>query len=123
VPLIRAVWPGARLLPIEVPAIADAGEMGRRTARWVLDKGLSAVFLASSDLTHYAPAYRFAPVGVGLAALNWAKENDRRLLQRVERFEIEQVVPEARQHLNACGAGAIAAMLAACKEAGARSAR
>jgi hypothetical protein len=123
VPLIRAVWPGARLLPIELPAIAGAPEMGRRVARWVLEKGLRVVFLASSDLTHYGPAYRFAPAGVGLAALNWAKENDRRLLQRVERFEIEQIVPEARQHLNACGAGAIAAMLAACHEAGARSAR
>jgi len=122
-PLVRAAWPAVRLLPIEVPAIENAAEIGRRTARLVLQKGLRAVFLASSDLTHYGPAYRFAPAGVGMAGLNWAKENDRRLLERVARFEIDQIVPEARQHLNACGAGAIAAMLAACVEAGARSAR
>ena len=79
--------------------------------------GLSPVFLASSDLTHYGPSYRFAPVGTGEAALSWAKDNDRRLLRLVENLEIAQVVPEVRDHLNACGGGAIAAMLAACREA------
>ena len=123
VPLIRAVWPNARLLAVEVPAIPDAPEIGRRTARLLLERGVRSVFLASSDLTHYGPAYRFAPAGVGVAALNWAKENDRRLLRLVENLDEGAIVPEARQHLNACGAGAIAAMLAACKEAGATRAR
>jgi AmmeMemoRadiSam system protein B len=123
VPLIRAVWPEAELLPVEVPAIEAAAEIGRRTARLVLGKGHKAVFLASSDLTHYGPSYRFTPAGVGIEALNWAKENDRRLLGRIERFEIDQIVPEVRGHFNACGAGAIAAMMAACRVAGAISAR
>lgn len=122
-PLIRAVWPSARLLPVEVPLIDSAAEIGARTARAVLEKGLRPVFLASSDLTHYGPSYRFAPVGTGEAALNWAKDNDRRLLRLVENLDIAQVVPEVRVHLNACGGGAIAAMLAACREAGATSAR
>jgi MEMO1 family protein len=122
-PLVRAVWPDARLLPIEVPAIDQAPEIGRRAARVVLGKGLRPVFLASSDLTHYGPSYHFAPAGIGEAALRWARENDRRLLRLVEDFDIEQIVPEARGHQNACGAGAIAAMLAACREAGATAAR
>jgi AmmeMemoRadiSam system protein B len=122
-PLIRAVWPGARVLAVEVPVVDTAAEMGRQTARAILDKGLRAVFLASSDLTHYGPGYGFTPAGVGLEALNWAKENDRRLLRLVENFDIGQIVPEVRSHLNACGAGAIAAMLAACQEAGATGAR
>lgn len=117
-PLIRVVWPDAQVLPVEVPVVESAAEMGRRTARLLLDKGHHPVFLASSDLTHYGPSYRFAPAGIGIEALNWAKENDRRLLRRVENFEVDQIVPEVRQNLNACGAGAIAAMLAACKEAG-----
>ena len=76
------------------------------------------MYLASSDLTHYGPSYRFTPAGVGEAALEWAKANDRRLLERVTDLAAEQVVPEARAHANACGAGAIAAMLAACRETG-----
>lgn len=122
-PLVRAVWPDARLLPVEVPAIDEAAAIGRQVARVVLDRGLKPVFLASSDLTHYGPSYHFAPVGTGEAALQWAKENDRRLLGLVEQFDESQIVPEARGYLNACGAGAIAAMLAACREAGATAAR
>ena len=121
-PLIRTVWPQAQILPVEVPVLNDAPEIGRRTARLILEKGLRPVFLASSDLTHYGPSYRFAPAGIGPQGLEWAKQNDRRLLRLVERFDIDQIVPEVRRQLNACGAGAIASVLAACKEAGARSA-
>jgi AmmeMemoRadiSam system protein B len=122
-PLVRAVWPGARLLPVEVPVADGAPEIGRQVARAVLETGARAVFLASSDLTHYGPSYRFAPAGIGPQGLAWAKDNDRRLLRIVENFDIDQVVPEVHGHLNACGGGAIAAMLAACKEAGATNAK
>ena len=120
-PLIREAWPNAALLPIEVPAIDDAVEIGRRTAAHLASGGARAVYLASSDLTHYGPSYRFTPAGVGREALEWAKDNDRRLLDRVTALAAEELVPEARVHANACGPGAIAAMLAACREVGAAS--
>jgi hypothetical protein len=91
-------------------------------AEQILAQGKRAVFLASSDLTHYGPAYRFAPAGVGETALGWAKDNDWRLLDLIERFAIERIVPEVKSRLNACGGGAIAAMLAACQVAGASGA-
>jgi AmmeMemoRadiSam system protein B len=118
-PLIQVAWPGVSVLPIEVPAISRAVEIGVGTAKTLQDAGLSAVYLASSDLTHYGPGYDFTPAGVGLAALQWARGNDRRLLDRVTRLSAEEVVNEARSHLNACGGGAIAAMLGACRVAGA----
>ena len=122
-PLIRAVWPMAKLLPIEVPLIDEAAEIGQCTARAVLSKGMRAVYLASSDLTHYGPSYRFTPAGIGEATLAWARENDRRLLKSVTEFDVERIVPGVREHSNACGGGAIAAMLAATREAGATSAQ
>jgi AmmeMemoRadiSam system protein B len=118
-PLIQVAWPAAQVLPIEVPLISDAVEIGKRTAEEVLRTGRRAVFLASSDLTHYGPLYRFAPAGVGIDGLNWALENDRRLLELVIAMSAERIVPEVRARQNACGGGAIAAMLAACRIAGA----
>jgi AmmeMemoRadiSam system protein B len=118
-PLIQVAWPAAQVLPIEVPLIADAVEIGKRTAQQVLATGSRAVFLASSDLTHYGPLYRFAPAGVGADGLNWARENDRQLLDLVTGMAPEQIVAHVQARQNACGGGAIAAMLAACREAGA----
>ena len=118
-PLIQVAWPEANVLPIEVPAISRATEIGVETAKVLLKSGLSAVFLASSDLTHYGPGYDFAPAGVGLGGLQWARGNDRRVLDLVIRLSAEQVVNETRSHLNACGGGAIAAMLGACRALGA----
>ena len=122
-PLIQHAWPDARLLPVEVPLIDDAVQVGERTARTLKEAGQSAVYLASSDLTHYGPAYHFTPFGVGMDGLKWAKENDRRLLDSVERLESDRIVPEVRDRANACGGGAIAAMLAACQLSGASSAK
>jgi MEMO1 family protein len=122
-PLIQHAWPNARLLPVEVPLIDDAVQVGERTARTLKEAGQSAVYLASSDLTHYGPAYHFTPFGVGMDGLKWAKENDRRLLDSVGRLESDRIVPEVRDRANACGGGAIAAMLAACQLSGASSAK
>jgi AmmeMemoRadiSam system protein B len=122
-PLIQQAWPEAKLLPIEVPATDDAVEVGRRVAELIGSTGARAVYLASSDLTHYGPAYGFTPAGIGPDGLEWAKANDRRLLAQVTDLSADRIVPEAREHLNACGAGAIAAMLSACRVLGATSAR
>jgi len=120
-PLIQVAWPKAQVLPIEVPVIDEAIEIGVATARRIQESGLSAVYLASSDLTHYGPAYEFTVAGDGERALEWAKGNDRRLLTLVTDMRVEQVVPEVRDRMNACGGGAIAAMMAACREHGAKS--
>jgi MEMO1 family protein len=119
-PLLQAAWPSAKLLPIEVPLIDRAVEIGQKTAQQVLVAYENVVFLASSDLTHYGPSYGFAPAGVGATGLDWAMDNDRRLLELLTDMSVERIVPQVRTHRNACGGGAIAAMLAACQVAGAR---
>ena len=122
-PLIQLAWGEALLLPMEVPLAEQAVEMGRQTARQIEKTGVKAVYLASSDLTHYGVSYEFAPAGLGMPGMQWEKDNDRRLLAIVTEFAAERVVREVREHGNACGGGAIAAMLAACREIGAGEAR
>jgi AmmeMemoRadiSam system protein B len=121
-PLLQQAFLGKPVLPIEVAPDDDAPAVGRAVAKVLADLNLSPVFLASSDLTHYGPDYHFTPAGIGAQALDWAMDNDRRVLELVTRLADEYVVPEVHNRFNACGAGAIAAMLAACKAFGATSA-
>ncbi len=118
-PLIQLAWPKAEILPIEVPLVEQAVLIGRQTARTVQASGCRAVYLASSDLTHYGPNYGFTPAGVGLNALRWARDNDQRLLRFITELKPERIVSEVQSRFSACGGGAIAAMLAACLETGA----
>jgi hypothetical protein len=47
------------------------------------------------------------------------RENDRRLIDLALWFESGQIISEAESHSNACGAGAIAATIAAARAMGA----
>lgn len=123
VPLLQLAFPNTPILPIEVPFIDQADQIGLQTAQTLAQANVKALYLASSDFTHYGPDYRFAPVGVGPQAMQWAKDNDQRLLDLIAQLQADQVINEVRQHHNACGPGAIAALLAACRHLGATSAQ
>lgn len=123
VPLLQLAFPNIPILPLEVPPFELAEPIGRQTAQILAQAGLKAIFLASTDFTHYGPNYGFVPAGVGPAAMQWVKDNDKRMLDLIVQLASDKIVPEVRQRYNACGAGAIAAMLAACREMGAKSAQ
>ena len=119
-PMIRRLLENVKILPLMVRPGPWASELGRDTARAALDLGRRVAFLASTDLTHYGPAFRFEPQGRGPAGVRWAKDvNDRRFVDLVRQLEMDAVVPEAAAHRNACGSGAVAATIAAAIEAGA----
>ena len=118
-PFIQHLFPSARILPIAVPPLTEAPEVGHEVARAVRQLGRKAVAVGSSDLTHYGPRYGMAPVGVGERALEWTKQNDARLLDLVAALRAPEVLAEARAHHNACGAGAIAAAIGFAAELGA----
>lgn len=120
VPFLQAIAPQARLLPIMVPVTPDAPAIGRMVAQQARALNRNVMFFASSDLTHYGPRYGFTPEGETTEGLKWAMEvNDRRLLDHILALDAEAIVPETRAHQNACGPGAIAATIAACREVGA----
>lgn len=120
VPLIQHLAPGAKIVPILVPREGQAVALGQAVGRAIRDLEADAVCLGSTDLTHYGPMYGFAPHGMGEKAVRWVRdENDRRMLDLLVRLDAEAVLPEARRNLNACGAGAVAATLAAARTLGA----
>lgn len=120
IPFIKHYLPAARIVPIMVPADDESHEVGALVARVCRAVGDEVLYFGSSDLTHYGPTYDFSPKGIGAAGLGWAKDhNDRRMIEAMLRMDARGVVPEAEAHWNACGAGAIAATIAACTESGA----
>ncbi len=124
VPFVQLAAPRAKLLPVMVPPTETAHEIGAMIAQEARRLARRVAYLGSSDLTHYGPRYGFTPAGDGPEGLSWARDvNDRRMLDLILAFRADEIVPEARAHHNACGAGAIAATVAACRADGADSAR
>lgn len=121
IPFIQVAFPGVAVVPIEVPPAASAGLIGRKTAQAIMSLGLNARYIASTDLTHYGENYQFSPAGSGVSAMQWAKENDQSLIDLMLGFQVDQIVPEAQKKQSACGPGAVAALLAACRENGAQT--
>jgi AmmeMemoRadiSam system protein B len=120
VPIIQHLLPNARLVPVGVQPGPHAPEIGRFCAAAARDSGKSIGFLGSTDLTHYGPAFGFEPHGHGAEGVRWAKEvNDQRFIDLVAGLQADAVVAEASAHGNACGSGAVAALIAAMQESGA----
>ncbi len=120
VPFIQHLLPDARIIPVMTPPAEGAVELGAAVGEICRAGGANVIFLASTDLTHYGPSYGFTPQGVGSDGLRWAKEvNDRRMIDLMLALRSESAVAEAKSNQNACGAGAIAATIAACRTCGA----
>ncbi|MEK6642915.1 MAG: AmmeMemoRadiSam system protein B [Planctomycetota bacterium] len=120
VPFIQHLLPDSLIVPIMVPVNERAAALGTAVGQVCKQSGVDAIFLASTDLTHYGPSYSFAPQGVGPEGLRWAKDvNDRRMIDLILAMREGEAVNEACANWNACGAGAVAATIAACKAIGA----
>jgi AmmeMemoRadiSam system protein B len=114
VPFVKHLFPEAKIVPIMVPAVKWAHEVGDAVARTLNAYGYDALVVGTTDLTHYGPNYGFIPHGIGPKGNTWAAEvNDRRFVELVCRLKTKQVVAEATEHRNACSSGAVAATLAA----------
>ncbi len=118
-PFIQLCWPGAKILPINVPPSALASGIGAQLGSALVELGADTIVIGSTDLTHYGPRYGTTPAGTGKKGIEWANENDRRLLDMVQAMAAEQIVDETTEHLSACGGGAIAAAIAASRTLGA----
>lgn len=119
-PFIKHLLPDVRIVPLMVPPSDRAALLGRAVGNTCKSYGVDVVFVASTDLTHYGPNYGFTPHGVGSKGLAWAKNvNDRRIIDAILGMREQDVVSDAAANQSACGAGAVAACIAASKAYGA----
>lgn len=118
IPLLQVVAPEARILPISVAPSPMAMDVARAVAEAIGDRADEIAIVASTDLSHHGGHFP-APGGRGEIGEQWARENDRRVIDLAEAMDAESVLPETCRHMNACGPGALAAAIAACRALGA----
>lgn len=120
-PFLKKVFPETGIFPIMVPPDDRAAPLGEKIGKILMEEGGAVILLGSSDLTHYGSRFGFTPAGRGAGAVEWVKEqNDRRLIEFALKMRAENVVEEANRSRSACGAGAIAATVAAARTLGAK---
>lgn len=120
VPLVQHLFPNAKIVPIMLPPMGQAAEIGKTVGQVINQSDKQVVCIASTDLTHYGPSYRYSPMGTGPEAIAWAKQsNDQYFIDLALRMEADQIVKTVSLYHNACGPGAVAATLAAATEMGA----
>ena len=118
VPLLQTACPDCKIVPVAVPPTHLAVQIGRTIGQTLAQQAPGACVIGSTDLSHHAGHFP-APGGHGKQGEEWTARNDRRMIDLIEAMEAEKVVPEANERHNACGAGAVAAAVAACTALGA----
>jgi hypothetical protein len=120
VPFIQELFAGAKIVPVLVPPLERAIELGTQIGEIISrQEDKKIVCIGSTDLTHYGPRYGFAPMGTGKNALEWAKKvNDKKFIDLALELKEEELLASAVKDGNACGPGAVAATIAAAKQLG-----
>ncbi len=112
-PFARHYFPEAELLMLGVAATPAALEIGRAVGADVRAFGRRAVFIGSTDLTHYGPSYGFTPRGGGRDAERFVREhNDREYIEHILAHRPEAAFAHAAANASACCPAAVAAAMA-----------
>ncbi len=116
-PFVKYFFPSAKLVPIGAPPTKDMLYIARKIA--FLCGSRCVIAIGSTDLTHYGPNYGFMPAGIGAPALQWSRQNDKRIIEKMLELDPEGVIEEALENHNACCPGAAASAICMVKELGA----
>lgn len=111
-PMLKARFPKAKAAWFRAPNGPEAKRLGSALARYAVERGVRAFALGSTDLTHYGPAYDWAPAGGGAAGRDWAAESDRAVAQAYAQLDAERALALADERRASCSVGAAVAAMA-----------
>ena len=95
-PLIKHLLPDAKVVVIKAPANPDALQLAQAVVMGADTLGRRAVYLGSTDLTHYGPNYGWSPKGLGAGARKWVREeNDRQFVEATCSMEPDEMMQQA----------------------------
>ncbi len=120
-PFVKHFFANTPIIAVHSPSSQRALRLGDAVDTLLQEKGLTAVFVGSADLTHYGPNYGFSPMGSGAAAVKWVKEdNDRSLLNKALAMDAQGLLDDAMLRHNTCSAGPIASVVTSVSRRGAK---
>ncbi len=113
-PLVRYFYPAAEVLLAGVAAAPVSQHIGAHVGQLCQARGYDAVFVGSTDLTHYGPAYGLTHQGTAAQAVPWVRQvNDAGFLQCATSPQmgtaLAGMLEHARAHHSACCPGAAVA--------------
>jgi MEMO1 family protein len=122
-PVVAYLLPNARFIAFRAPPSSAASDLAYVLYEASRHAGRSVGVIGSTDLTHYGPAYGFAPRGTGQEAVRWVKNgNDARIIERMTAMDAEGVVKRALTESSACSPGAAATAMTFARSSGAEDA-
>ena len=108
-PIVKYLFDGAKLVYMRVAPTHEAITVGKKLKTVASSLGRKTVVIGSTDLTHYGPSYGFTPAGSGSDAEEWVRNtNDKRFLEHLLNFEIDEALKDAQINSSACSAGGAA---------------
>jgi hypothetical protein len=117
-PMIKYFWPETKIIPILVKPTLDCLELGYAIGTLLRKSKEDVIGIASTDLSHYGLMYGSVSHGIGAKGLKWMTQNDQRMINHFINCNSKKVLMEAQKNSNACGAGAVTALLAMMQKLG-----
>lgn len=106
-PFIKYFFPEAKIVAL-YPPLQEAVSI----AQFFANQNKNFLAVASADLTHYGPNYGFTPHGTGEKAYLWAKENDKILIDALEKLDYDSIEMIIDKHQNSCSPNSLTAAIA-----------
>ena len=118
-PFLKYMFPKARVLGLRAAPSDQSILLGRVLFRVSQAISRKTLVVGSTDLTHYGANYGFAPKGSGKSALDWVRNvNDKRFIDSIIHYRLEDTLELARREKSACSAGGAVAAASFAKEKG-----
>jgi len=115
-PMIQHLMPEAKVVVLLMPPRDVILDVVDQLAEILRYRGRNAIFVGSTDLTHYGPRYGNILNGTGHSALRWAKdENDSRFIGNLLELNPLGCIDEGLSSQSACCPGSAAAAVTAAR--------
>ncbi|HOJ50333.1 MAG TPA: AmmeMemoRadiSam system protein B [Spirochaetota bacterium] len=115
-PFVKYFFPDVPIIGFRAPSSKLSIKLGNIIRDYADKNNLNLITIGAADLTHYGPNYDFMPAGFGKSGIEWARNNDKKLIDRILSLDAESVLSLANSEYSSCSPGPIASLIEFSKE-------